>query len=209
MTTRYALLSLAAAAALTACGPSYPKCDNDEDCHKAEYCVNGTCQQCRTDADCAQGQACAAGRCDAIEGYCNSTADCAPGMDCQGNRCVAPMSTDSGTAGPGACELQAVYFGFDADQLDGAARASAQANVNCMKERGVTALQLTGHCDPRGTEEYNLALGDRRARALGDYLKSLGLDAANVSSTSMGEEMASGTEESSWSRDRRVDVRPR
>ncbi|MEZ4256820.1 MAG: OmpA family protein, partial [Polyangiales bacterium] len=188
------------------CGPSYPKCDDDEDCHGGEYCVNGLCQQCRSDADCEQGQQCASGRCDAIAGYCQSSTDCPPGQECDGNRCVAPMSSSSDT-GSGPCELQPVYFGFDADALDGAARSAAQANIQCMKERGIAALQLTGHCDPRGTEEYNLALGDRRARAVLDYMKSLGADANSLASTSMGEEMASGTDEGSWSRDRRVDVR--
>ena len=204
----FATTLLAGALTLGAgCGPTYPKCDNDSDCKTAEYCVNGLCQQCRTDADCEAGQACASGRCEAIEGYCTANGDCPPGQECQGNRCAAPMS--EGPVAAGACELQPLYYGFDADTLDGAARSAAQANVNCMKERGITALQLTGHCDPRGTEEYNLALGDRRARAAGDYLKSLGVDAANISSTSMGEEMASGTDEASWSRDRRVDVRPK
>lgn len=204
-------LSLLALLALVlmACGPSYPKCDDDEGCKKGEYCVNGTCQQCRSDADCAQGQSCAAGRCEAVAGYCTSATDCAPGESCENNRCVGPMSREDGSAGPGTCELQPVYFDFDADQLDGAARAAAQNNVTCMKQRGVTALQLTGHCDPRGTEEYNLALGDRRARAVLDYFKSLGVATENLSSTSMGEEMASGTDEASWGRDRRVDVRPR
>jgi peptidoglycan-associated lipoprotein len=70
-------------------------------------------------------------------------------------------------------------------------------------------VHVTGYCDPRGTEEYNLALGDRRARAVMSYMISLGLDGNAVSASSMGEEMAQGTDEGSWARDRRVEVTAR
>ncbi|HEY8432102.1 MAG TPA: OmpA family protein, partial [Sandaracinaceae bacterium] len=63
--------------------------------------------------------------------------------------------------------------------------------------------------DPRGTEEYNLALGERRARAVQSYLQNLGIDASRIHASSMGEEMASGTDEASWARDRRVDFHER
>lgn len=201
-------MTLASALFFTACGPSYPKCDADDDCHKGEFCVNGQCQLCRSDADCKAGESCNGGRCDAIANYCTSAADCPSGQDCQGNRCVANMSS-GGDSGPGICELQPVYFGFDADALDGAGRAAAQADVNCMRERNISGLQLTGLADPRGTEEYNLALGDRRAKAVVEYLKSLGVDPKALGNSSMGEETATGTDEASWSRDRRVDVKSR
>ena len=67
---------------------------------------------------------------------------------------------------------------------------------------------MTGLTDPRGTEEYNLALGDRRAQSAKKYLESLGVD-ASLTASSMGEELATGSEESSWSRDRRVDFQER
>src|SRR4051794_16254721 len=73
---------------LIACGPDYPKCDNDEDCHKGEFCINNLCQQCRSDQDCAAGQRCAAGACEAIPDYCASSADCEAGKVCENNRCV-------------------------------------------------------------------------------------------------------------------------
>jgi len=55
---------------LIACGPDYPKCDSDEDCHKGEFCINNLCQQCRNNADCAPGQRCSAGACEAILVLC-------------------------------------------------------------------------------------------------------------------------------------------
>src|ERR1700748_3798513 len=71
------------ALSLAACGPDYPKCDGDGDCHKGEFCINNLCQQCRNNADCAAGQRCSAGACEAIPGYCTSAADCGPGKTCE------------------------------------------------------------------------------------------------------------------------------
>lgn len=203
-------LALLAAAGLLGpgCGPSYPNCDNDEDCHEGEFCVNGLCQQCRSDADCPTGQACQGGACEAVPGFCQSAADCPEGQECRDNRCVAPAQTQSELPAPasteGQCELAPVYFGFDEDDLDSSARNGIQANVECMRERNIGQLHVTGHTDPRGTEEYNLALGDRRARSVMEYMISLGVESGSTSSSSMGEEMASGADEGGWSRDRKV-----
>jgi peptidoglycan-associated lipoprotein len=61
-----------------------------------------------------------------------------------------------------------------------------------------------GVTDPRGTEEYNIALGDRRAQAVRAYLVSLGIEQARIAVTSVGEEMAQGSDESGWAQDRSV-----
>jgi peptidoglycan-associated lipoprotein len=193
------------------CSPDYPKCDTDSDCHEKEFCVNGMCQQCRGDQDCPAGQTCAAGACEAIQGYCTTSSDCAEGQECQNNMCVSvaesslappPPSMDTG------CELQSVYFGYDSSSLEDSARAQLGNNAQCIKQKGVSALHLTGLTDPRGTEEYNLALGDRRAQSAQKYLQSLGVE-TQLSYSSMGEETATGTDEGSWARDRRVDLSPR
>lgn len=197
------LLSLAA----IGCSPEYPNCDGDGDCHEGEFCVNGQCQMCRDDNDCADGQTCNAGRCETVDGYCQSDSECGEGEECRANRCAAAAQAMSEPEAPQqqACELNAVYFNFDADGLDSSARDAIQANASCLRERGIAGVHVTGHADPRGTEEYNLALGDRRARSVKAYMKSLGVDDGKVSVSSMGEEMANGEDEGSWSRDRRVD----
>ena len=103
------------------------------------------------------------------------------------------------------CALQTVYFAFDSAELDSAALAAIQEAVECFRGRGLEGgLLLTGACDPRGTEEYNIALGERRASAVRDYMRALGLNSSRVSITSVGEEMATGTDEASWARDRNV-----
>jgi peptidoglycan-associated lipoprotein len=192
------------------CGPKYPKCNNDDDCHEGEYCVNGLCQQCRTDADCPTGQRCADGRCEPDESFCQDDGDCPDGQECRDNRCAEPVTTgrDLGADADAdrGCTIEAVHFEFDSSDLRGSARNQVQANADCMREKGISSVHLTGHTDPRGTEEYNLALGDRRARSVRQYLQSLGIS-GDIGVSSMGEEMASGTDESEWVRDRRVDFR--
>jgi peptidoglycan-associated lipoprotein len=201
-----ALLTLLAACA----GPQYPSCNNDEQCHRGEFCVNGTCQQCRPGGDdCAPGQHCVEGRCEPIDGYCASAGDCPSGQECRNNRCVAAVTSRVTELPPPSCTLSSVYFAYDSSELDASARSTLQANAECIQQRNLVGVRLTGHTDPRGTEEYNLALGDRRAQQVKSYLGNLGIDAARVTTASMGEEMASGEDEAGWARDRRVDFAER
>lgn len=192
------------------CGPSYPDCNNDSDCQEAEYCVNGRCQQCRPgEDDCPAGQECNEGRCDPIEGYCESDADCPTGQECQGQRCAAVQQAAAPEPPPAPeppqCSLAPVYFAYDSSSLEGGAGSTLESNAQCIRSRSFSRVQLTGHCDPRGTEEYNLALGERRAQAVRAYLERLGVS-SSIDARSMGEEMARGESEAGWERDRRVEI---
>ena len=103
------------------------------------------------------------------------------------------------------CALQTVFFAFDSAELDNSSRAEIQRAVECYRSKGATVrLRLVGATDPRGTEEYNIALGERRAQAVRQYLVSLGVAESKLSVTSVGEELAQGTDESSWAQDRNV-----
>ena len=103
------------------------------------------------------------------------------------------------------CSFQTVYFAFDSAELDSSARSSIQSAVDCYRDQNPNVrLLLTGACDPRGTEEYNIALGERRAQSVRGYMKSLGMNPGQISITSVGEEMATGTDEASWALDRNV-----
>jgi len=198
-------------ALLAACGgPQYPNCNNDSNCHAGEFCVNGRCQQCRPGGnDCPPGQQCSDGACEPIEGWCNSASDCPQGQECQGNRCITPMTSNGTDNNPGQCSLSAAYFEYDSSDLAGSTRTTLQSNAQCIQSRDIAHVRLVGHCDPRGTEEYNLALGDRRARAAQQFLHNLGIDNSRMQTQSMGEEMARGTDDSSWVQDRRVDFEER
>ena len=101
--------------------------------------------------------------------------------------------------------LAPVFFDLDQSDLLPAGQATLQRNAEWMQRWGSTMVLVEGHCDERGTNEYNLALGERRAAAVRDYLVSLGVAADRVQTTSRGEESPFCTEsaEGCWSQNRR------
>ena len=82
-----------------------------------------------------------------------------------------------------------------------------EANFECAKSRNSTLI-IEGHCDERGTEEYNIALGERRADSVKAYFRQMGLDASRIKTVSYGEARpkAFGSGEDSWSQNRRVEL---
>jgi peptidoglycan-associated lipoprotein len=101
--------------------------------------------------------------------------------------------------------LAAVYFELDAIDLTEEARGILQKNTDWLKRRTSTRILVEGHADNRGTNEYNLALGERRADAVRDYLVSLGIPAERIAVVSKGEEEPACTDdtESCWQQNRR------
>lgn len=108
----------------------------------------------------------------------------------------------------GDCANEPVYFAYDSSELDATSRERLSRSSRCMSSRGPSEIVVTGMTDPRGTEEYNLALGERRANTVRTYMQSLGVQ-SNVRAVSMGEEMASGLDEDTWARDRRAEMQAR
>jgi peptidoglycan-associated lipoprotein len=107
------------------------------------------------------------------------------------------------------CNFQPVYFPFDNSTLDDQSQRTLQTASECMRREGHSRYVLIGRADPRGTTEYNLALGERRARSAQRYLITMGIDETRIMVSSEGSEAATGTDESGWQHDRRVDFRPR
>jgi peptidoglycan-associated lipoprotein len=101
--------------------------------------------------------------------------------------------------------LADVFFALDSSELNQESRAAIQKNTEFLKRRPSTKIMVEGHADSRGTNEYNLALGERRAGAVRDYLVSLGIPADRVTIVSKGEEAPFCTEEneSCWQQNRR------
>lgn len=91
--------------------------------------------------------------------------------------------------GPASGPLKEIRFEFDSYDLTSEARSILQANAAWLKSNPAANIEIEGHCDERGTTEYNLALGAKRARAAQDYLVSLGIAAARIKTTSYGEEL--------------------
>lgn len=102
--------------------------------------------------------------------------------------------------------LQAVFFAYDSSDIDATGRAALDANAQVLRRYGAWVITIEGHCDERGTAEYNLALGERRALAARTYLVSVGLTADRLRTVSYGKEfpfVPDHTEEA-WAKNRRA-----
>src|SRR6056300_1188688 len=99
-----------------------------------------------------------------------------------------------------------VYFGFDSSELAGEAQATLDRQAAFLNVNPTMVVIIEGHADERGTREYNLALGDRRAVAVRDYLLAKGLNAARVRTVSYGKERpaVSGSNDEAWAKNRRA-----
>ncbi len=109
------------------------------------------------------------------------------------------------TATPASSPLKEVYFDFDKYDLRQDARETLKANSDWLKANSAARVEIEGHCDERGTSEYNLALGAKRAQAAKDYLVTLGVSADRLSTISYGEELPVCKEhtEECWQQNRR------
>jgi len=177
-------------------------CRVDADCPGGQACLQGLCQACTEDKQCGANRKCRNGRCLA-RGKCTSGTDCADEEDCVAGRCTGP---GRGKPPNVTCQLRPIYFGFDQAGLGQDARTLLNSVAECVQSAPGRGVFLNGHTDPRGTEEYNIGLSERRAQTVADYLARLGIDPARVRVVPRGETQASGTSESGWSRDRRVEI---
>lgn len=129
---------------------------------------------------------------------------------------TTPATTDTGgnalpawdvASMPWAAEpaLRTIYFDYDSDVLRPDAVQTLSGNLNYIQNNPTMAILIEGHCDERGTQEYNLALGERRALAVREYLIRLGVPAYRIGTLSFGEERPSvmGGGEAAWSQNRR------
>lgn len=101
-----------------------------------------------------------------------------------------------------------VYFAFDSSTIDDEARAVIEAHAAYLSANPGIRLTLEGHCDERGTREYNLALGERRAQAVEKLLRALGVDGKRITTVSFGEEKPVDPthNESGWRQNRRAEI---
>ncbi len=120
-----------------------------------------------------------------------------------GCRAKAPRSSGYGSTNG----LATVYFDYDQAFIRSDAASALQNNANYLRKNASTSVTIEGHCDERGTNEYNLALGQRRAQSAKDYIVNLGIGDNRMRTVSYGEEKPACYEsgESCWSRNRRAD----
>jgi peptidoglycan-associated lipoprotein len=109
-----------------------------------------------------------------------------------------------------ALDPATIYFDFDSDVLREDSRKELGRVADGMRDRSGARLRIEGHCDDRGTVEYNLALGERRAQNTKQYLVRLGVKDTRLSTISYGESQpaAQGDDESTWAKNRRSELVP-
>jgi peptidoglycan-associated lipoprotein len=119
------------------------------------------------------------------------------------------MTTTAVTPGSAAEFVQnvgdRVFFGYDSYELTTDAQATLERQATWLKTYPAVTIVVEGHCDERGTREYNLALGERRAAAVANYLVALGVDPNRIQTISYGKERPAvdGHDETAWSQNRR------
>lgn len=183
--------------------PGY--CANNADCPTG-VCDKNRCVACKEDRQCPGGTRCSAGRCEAdSRKACKSNDECGETEDCVNGHC-APANRNR-YAAEGPCTLETVYFGYNEFEVMGAASAVVDKNAECIKRNSSRGVTLVGHTDPRGTPEYNLALADKRAQSVKRRMASFGIPEDKLIPIPRGEIDATGTDEASWERDRRVEVK--
>jgi peptidoglycan-associated lipoprotein len=192
------------------------QCIRNEDCAAGQKCSkDGRCvAECSEETaaqDCGQGRKCISGRC-AAEEECLADADCGDGRACVDKVCRAQGGVLNSSASQklGDCEVKAVYFGFDDATLSPEARKQLDEDFQCLQKSSFRRALISGHTDERGTTEYNLALGERRADAVRRYLTQLGAEARKLKSLSFGKERPAdpGHNEAAWAKNRRVELAP-
>ena len=102
-------------------------------------------------------------------------------------------------------ELQKIYFNFDSAELSAESRTNLSKDAEILAKDASLKVRIEGNCDERGSDEYNMALGERRAKAAKDYLVNLGVSTDRLSTISYGEEKPAvdGHDEAAWAKNRR------
>lgn len=138
----------------------------------------------------------------------DKVADAKPMPAATASTAPADDAARKGLPDPGQkVKLETIYFAFDSWQLDDSAKATLSRDAQLLKENTVKVV-VEGHADERGTTQYNLALGERRAAAVKTYLLSLGVPRTQLSTVSYGNERPAvpGHDESAWSKNRRAEI---
>jgi len=126
--------------------------------------------------------------------------------------------TETGAAAPGgtvkgsqedfvaSVSSDRIFFGLDQYDVDAEDQATLQSQAAWLQQNPNVRVTIEGHCDERGTRDYNIALGERRANAAKNYLASLGIDPGRITTVSYGKERpaALGSDESAWAQNRRA-----
>ncbi|MBN2496079.1 MAG: peptidoglycan-associated lipoprotein Pal [Deltaproteobacteria bacterium] len=202
------------------------QCIEDKDCPEDKpFCEEEKCvYECEIDADCVRrnkaGMICKEHKC---QWECEKDEDCNdPNKECKDHHCVikckcqtdedcpeGKMCRDCECIDKPQCELETIHFDFDRYDLRSGDREILDRNVECMKQRTDITVTIEGNCDERGTTEYNIGLGDKRAKAARRYMENLGIDRSRLKTISYGEErpVCNESTEDCWGQNRRSEFK--
>ena len=175
-------------------------CETNAQCTGGKYCEAGTCKSCSQDAQCGVGAKCNAGSCEHGK-TCSDDMDCAEDEDCVGGTCQKPVSAGSKVAA--SCPLLTIYFSYDDAGVQENQRNNLDGDAACIEKSIGKNVYVEGHTDSAGTDEYNIALSERRAQTIADYLARLGVDPARMQVVPKGETAPTGQ---GADKDRRVEL---
>lgn len=164
------------------------ECTKDDQCPAGKVCQAGKCKACASDSECGAGGSCEAGACKRAN-KCTKDEDCADDEDCINGFCKKASAAGTPDA---TCTLATVYFGYDQAAILPSERDRLDANSQCIEKTKGKQVYLVGHTDTSGTEEYNIALSERRAQTVADYLARLGADPARLHVVPKGETEPTG-----------------
>ncbi len=185
-----------------ACGRKTGCCANNLDCGAGQKCTSNKCvAECSSDEDCGESKHCdekgACVRNDTMG--CKSDGDCGSGLSCSKGKCVNAE---------GECQLLPIRFAFNEHYLSKDAQKTLRTNYQCLKDKGFSRLTIEGHCDERGTDAYNMELGNRRARAVAKFIKRLGRKVkTRTLSYGKTKPVCYDQGESCWSKNRRAEFK--
>jgi peptidoglycan-associated lipoprotein len=174
------------------------ECLNDKQCPVGQVCQAGKCKACASDSECTPGSSCQAGACQAGK-PCAKDDQCADDEDCVNGVC---HKAGGSSAGGNGCTLATVFFSFDDASVQPSERDRLAANVACIEKTQGKNVLVIGHTDTSGTDEYNIALSERRAQSVADYMARLGTDPARMQIVPKGETEPTGLGDD---KDRRVE----
>ncbi|MCP4499587.1 MAG: OmpA family protein [Deltaproteobacteria bacterium] len=207
------------------------ECGRDSDCGKNEQCNKKVfkCEaKCSDDASCESGFMCESGGCikgerapEVDENACVETGDCKSGFMCSEGSCVEDPDatseegggTDDGSTSaevtPECEQAGTIFFGFNTFNLTPEARESLNTFAKCMEDNADWKVVIEGHADERGTPEFNMSLGEKRANEVRKYMTNLGVAKSRMRSLSYGEErpVDSDSSENAWTANRRAEFR--
>ena len=183
--------------------PGY--CDEKTACPGKQKCRQNQCgNECLDDKECTAENFCDGGSCNPRPecGDNAITAACAEGKECVGGICKIKIVQ---------CGGDPVYFDYDRSNIKRGEAAKLTSVAECLKGDNTAPVTIAGHCDERGTEEYNMALGERRAQSARKYLERLGVAGNKLNTVSYGKERpaADGSNEGAWKKNRRAEFSAR